>query len=277
MVDCSGLTAKFIKDITTNLLNLEELLISSSYSYLKSEDFLEFVNLPKLKKLSIDFRINTSSLNIDDLLSKLAKKKLLEYLDISRIITTKKTMEALVSFNKLEILKMNDVIFFENEFISQIESKGNIKKLYIAGCRRVKAKELVRFVEKSPNIRVLDISGCYGITDDFYYSISAFLKEQNRQHRLEVIVGGTQINEDELFPEILSEHSRWIQLKFLSNYESQHLDFDLYDCSDDSDIDDDDFDDEDDDFDFDMFGQDHFALYDGELNFMENIRFNLLN
>lgn len=275
IVRCERLTSKSIIDITTNLLNLEELTISSFYLNLASKDFMELVNLPKLKRLHIQFN---DSANIDDLLKKFAKKDLLEYLDVSRIPITKKTIEALVSFNKLEILKINYKLDFDDEILSKIESKGNIKELYIAGCCSVTADGLINFVKNSPNIRVLDISGCYGITDDFYYNISSYLKEQNRLHRLQVIVGGTQISEDELFPEILAGHSRWIQLKFLSNYESNNLDFDLYDCSDDSDMDDDDnYDDEDDDdFDFDMF-PDHFALYDGELNFMENIRFNLLN
>lgn len=277
MVRCERLISKSIIDITTNLLNLEELTISSFYQHLTSKDFLELINLPKLKKLHIQF--NDSS-NIDDLLRKFAKKDLLEYLDISRIPVTKKTIEAIVSFNKLEILKMNYKLDFDDEILSKIESKGNIRELYIAGCCSVTTEGLTNFVKKSPNLRLLDISGCYGITDEFYYNVSSFLKEQNRQQRLQVIVGGTQINEDELFPEILAEHLRWIQLKFSSNYESSQIDFDLYDTSDDSDdFGDDDYDDDedDDDFDFDMFGPDHFALYDGELNFMENIRFNLLN
>lgn len=275
MVRCERLTPKSFTDIATNLLNLEELTISSFYVNCTSKDFLELVNLPKLKKLHIQFN---DSANIDDLLKKFAKKDLLEYLDVSRIPITQNTIEALISFNKLEVLKINYKLDFDDKILSQIESKGNIKELYIAGCCSVTAEGLIKFVKNSPHIRVLDISGCYGITDDFYYNISSYLKEQNRLHRLQVIVGGTQISEDELFPEILADHSRWIQLKFLSNYESNHLDFDLYDCSDDSDMDDnDDYDDEDDDdFDFDMF-PDHFALYDGELNFMENIRFNLLN
>lgn len=210
IANCHGLTLKLLNEITKNLLNLEELTISSCYNDFSSSHLSEFANLSKLNKLKIQF--NSISVNIDDLLLKLAEKDQLKFLDISFIQNiTKKTIEALASFSKLEILKIN---FSQFSFDDYVKRQGNLKEMYLTRCYNVTTDGVMQLVENSPHITVLDIRGCYGITCDFYDRISTFLKEQNRPQRLTVFANQTRIKQNEIHPEVIAENQPWIQLNF---------------------------------------------------------------
>lgn len=209
----SQLTPSSVTYITTNLLNIEELSISTSYDNLTSNDFLLFANLPKLKKLKIK---RSNSTNTDDLFVKLGEMDFLQSLNISEVTISKKVIDALVSFTKLEILKMNDVSF-RNFDLSQLQIKENIKELHLRNCYGLTTPALISFVENSPNIRVLHLNGCGNITNDFYYSVLASLKEQNRKHYLTMTIFNydTSMNENEIDSKMINDNLPWIQLKFL--------------------------------------------------------------
>lgn len=213
---CNSLTPKSVNDISTNLLNLEELIISNCYCQISSTNLLEFVNLPKLTKLTIKFY---NLANIDDLLLKFAEKDQLKCLDISLIqIVTKRTIEAIAQFDKLEILKMNFSLFSFDEYKWR-NVKGNLQEMYLSRCYKVTADGLMKFVENTPHLSVLDIRGCIGITADFYYRISTFLKQQNRPQRLTVFADETRIFRYEILPEIIAENLPRIQLNFTKKFE----------------------------------------------------------
>lgn len=219
IVRCHGLTVRSIKDITSHLLNLEDLCISSSYNNWKPTDTLELANLPKLKKLTIVFNRSES---IDNLLTTLATKDLLEYLDISgNSKLTMNTIDALVSCKKLKILKLNKCYNFDDQMLTRLEE--NLNELHIAQCFRVTTACLINFVERSPNIRILDITDCVHIENDFYYSVSASLTQQNRKHYLTVFVDGTVLTILELYPEseTVAKYLPWIKLKFSKNEKLQ--------------------------------------------------------
>lgn len=212
IIKCDSLTSKSATDITTILLNLEELAISSQYTNMKSNDFFKFADLPKLKKLYL--RCNKLA-KIENLLIKFAEKDLLQYLDISGVQTSRKLIEILASFKKLEIIKINLTSHnFNDWLLSILSTKVNIKELHLFYSLGITSSGLVNFVERSPNIRVLDIRRCKFITNDFYYSVLKILKEQNRQHSLTVFVYDTEIFEKKIDPDLIAENLPWIQLKF---------------------------------------------------------------
>lgn len=217
---CRSLTSKSVTDITTNLLKLEELSISyETVNSWTSSDYLEFANLPNLKKL----QIGCSTIINDDFLKILAKKDLLQSLDISgfEFPMNKNLLKTIVSFNKLEVLKMNFCKHaFNDEVLLQLATKGYIKELHIQGAfeypnQKLSLSVLTSFVEKSPNIRLLDISYSRFIPDDFFYMLSKILKRLNRQHLLTVFVYNYKYSTDNQFnPDLIAEYSPWIRLNF---------------------------------------------------------------
>lgn len=213
------LTPTSVINIGKYLLNLEELSISSFYVYLTSNDFLPLANLPKLKKLKIKFH---RAGNIDDLLVKLGEKDLLQHLNISDVPLTKKSIEAIVIFTKLEILKIYSnygPTDFNDKILWQLRCKETIKELSLVRCSSLTAAGLISFVEKSPNIHVLDLNSCYFITNEFYFSILASLKELNRQQCLTLIINNVRMKEYEIGREMIANNRQWLQLKFLKDDE----------------------------------------------------------
>lgn len=209
------ITLKTIINITTYLKNIEELSISSCYEFLSPSDLNLFANLPKLKKLKVKFHHMS---HIDDLLILLAKKDLLKFLDIADVPTTNKVTEALLTFTKLEFLKMNaSQNEFKNEHLVKLKIKETIKELYLLRCFSLSSASLISFIENSPNICVLNVNNCYNLTEEFYYSVLASLKEQDRKHCLTVYLNDTRIKENAICPEIIKKNLPWIEWKFLDD------------------------------------------------------------
>lgn len=207
------ITQQSIINITTYSKNIEDLSISSSYTYTTPNNLMQFANLSKLKKLKIKFNKISQT---DDLLVLLAKKDLLQFLDISNIPTTKKVTEALLSFTKLEILKLNTCRSdFNDEHLLKLQIKDTIKELYLDTSYSTTSAGLISFIEDSPNICLLDVSNCYNITEDFYYSVLTSLKEQDRQHCLRIFANNTRIKVNAIPPQMIAENLRWIELKFI--------------------------------------------------------------
>lgn len=109
---------------------------------------------------------------------------------------------------------------FNDEVLLQLATKGNIKELHIQGAfeypnQKLSLSVLTSFVEKSPNIRLLDISYSRFIPDDFFYMLSKILKRLNRQHLLTVFVYNYKYSTDNQFnPDLIAEYSPWIRLNF---------------------------------------------------------------
>lgn len=227
---CAKLTSKSVTDITTNLLKLEELSIVS-YEWTTSE-YLKLANLPKLKKLQVG-GYASNDVNYEYMFKKLAKKDLLQFLDISAwgFRMNNKLLKIVDGFNKLEVLKMNFNDSINDEILSQLGTKGNIKELHIQNYFRdptkytftinqinhkqnLSSSGIASLIKKSPNIRLLDISYSDFIPNDFFYMVSKILKEQNRQHILKVFVFSTSI-EHQFNADLIAEYYSWIRLNFL--------------------------------------------------------------
>lgn len=71
------------------------------------------------------------------LLIKLAEKDLLQCLTVTKMECTKQIVEALASFNKLEILRIVSPFNLLDEMLLQLTTKENIKELHLLECRSI--------------------------------------------------------------------------------------------------------------------------------------------
>lgn len=218
---CEWITKENLVNLVDNCILLEQLTISNNNPNLNENDLKILAGLPHLKNLEIDF-INFTS--IDPLLYELTKNHNIESLNISSGPTSDNTISIVSCFNKLKILKLNDKLDLRDEHLILIGEKCPIVELDIMGCCNITNEGLISFIKVTQNtIKYLDLSACYGITNNFITSISEHLK--CRKDKIKFIIGGTQIDED--FKSINNES---IKLVFRNNYEtSMNVDYHICD------------------------------------------------
>lgn len=68
--------------------------------------------------------------------------------------------------------------------------------------------------------QILDVSGCEKITDELIYNTINILKEGDRKNVLELVVGATQIQNQIIEEERVTQSAALLKISFENNYES---------------------------------------------------------
>lgn len=109
----------------------------------------------------------------------------------SRCGLTYYTFEALASFSKLKILKLNYNLDVCDMWLVQIERCKNLKELHIHDCGAVTPDCVIRFIERCPNIQVIDFINIVQRSAEMYWlisSISKVIETQNREQPLQILL-----------------------------------------------------------------------------------------
>ncbi|XP_055677225.1 putative RNA-binding protein EEED8.10 [Lutzomyia longipalpis] len=188
IIRCDKINHICLETMARHLKSLESLMICNSYASVTPADYVVLVDMPNLTHLQISYN---NYLNVDTFLAKLADLNRLDYLDISGGHITRNTLRALTNFRKLRVLKLNYKIECVDDTLAQISSNETIQELHIVSCTSITNEGLVAFIRKCRQLRHINMSGCYGITNDLVINILPHLAE--RPEILELVVGGTQI------------------------------------------------------------------------------------
>ncbi|XP_021712773.1 F-box/LRR-repeat protein 13-like [Aedes aegypti] len=138
--------------------------------------------MPSLRK--IQFKINGYN-TIDHMLEGFAEMNQLEHLDLSDGLFTSIDYNVLSRLTNLKELKLNYKLDFADEHLAKLCSTGRFIELHIAGCTKITDKQLIEFIRKNPQLKLLDISYCQ-ITEGLIFSAIDILKEQAVGCRREV-------------------------------------------------------------------------------------------
>lgn len=186
---CEWLVESNVCNIVERCPRLERLIISNVYPNLDKKGLNIFGKLRNLKFLEVEF--NGFS-DVDDLLQNLNG---IVGLDISSGSSTDQTFNIISCYKALRVLKVNDKLDFSDDNLRILGENGTpIQELYMAGCCNISNEELNTFVRNNIlNLKLLDLSGCYGITDNLIKSIVELMDGRNQT--ITLIVGGTQISD----------------------------------------------------------------------------------
>lgn len=191
---CGRLTTEAIKAIASNMTELKHLVCNNSYESVDAPSMALLGKLPNLKK--IQFKINGYS-PIDHILEGLAEVDKLEELDLSEGVFTALDYKLVSNLTHLKQLKLNYKLDLGNEQLAMLCNKRNFVELHIAGCTKVTDQQLIEFIRKNPQLKLLDISYCQ-ITEGLIFSAIDILKEQavgcrEGSRQLKMMVGQTSI------------------------------------------------------------------------------------
>lgn len=191
IIRCDRLNRECIEAIASNLQELERLHLSNSYQNLgSSRDLLPLTELRQLRHLQIDF---IDFMNVDTFLLKLSENVPLNYLDISNAHMTKYTLKALVEFKELRCLKVNNKMDLDDNVLMKVAQLQHLEQLEMVLCTSVTNEGVLDLITRCVHLKELNISGCFGLTDDLV--TGAVSAVENREHVLTLIVGGTKISE----------------------------------------------------------------------------------
>ncbi|XP_065077990.1 uncharacterized protein LOC135701169 isoform X3 [Ochlerotatus camptorhynchus] len=191
---CGRLTTEAIKSIVNNMTELRHLVCNNNYDNVDAASMALLGKLPNLKKLQ--FKINGYS-PIDQILQGLTEVNKLEHLDLSEGVFTAVDYTLLSDLTHLKELKLNYKLDLGDDQLAKLCSKGNFVELHIAGCTKLTDKQLIEFIRKNPQLKLLDISYCQ-ITEGLIFSAIDILREQavgcrEGSRQLKMMVGQTSI------------------------------------------------------------------------------------
>lgn len=190
---CRRLTPEAIKSIATNLSELSHLVCNNCYDSVDSTKMAVIGTLSKLKRIQF---IANSFTQIDPIIQAFSTTNQLEYFDLSDGIFASMDFDLLQGLTNLKVLKLNYKIDFLDSHLSKLCDNGKFEELHIAGCSNITDGQLIEFIKKNPNLKLLDMS-CCRISERLIFSAVDILREQARTNGvrapLKMIVGQSTI------------------------------------------------------------------------------------
>ena len=164
------------------------------YKVRVSDNFLEYVseNLLKLTTLSL-YDCEGISFDGIKLICKLDK---LEELDLSSCDSVSDdALELIPGLSKLKVLRIE----YLRSRVKNITGAGlvgltNLKELHIHKCYGLQDSNVINFLICAPNLELLDISGCFKLTNSVVDAAIQVTIARTNNLMLKVCVGATRIN-----------------------------------------------------------------------------------
>lgn len=157
---------------------------------------IPFNKLAKLEELSIAY---TDSLNDSSLRGILRKCPRLWKLDVSRTQVTSVALEMLSTYPKIVDINLSHFLHNANDELVRLAVVGKLESLTLRGCSWLDDGTCLALTEHCKNLRYLDISSCYEISDEMIVGIEA----QERLTKLTIIAGGTMISNYVVSPKLV--------------------------------------------------------------------------
>lgn len=180
--------SRWFDSIVSKLKQVECISLDANSTQNVALNFLS--QLPALKKLQLINYNKMNALAVDQLLPDLVCIDQLEDLDLHSCHLSERSFGALKKFSKLQSLKMNKNYWMHNDNLIELCLKSQLKEFRIFDCLHISDEGVIRFVEMNHQLKLLDLSWCYMVTDYAINSIADILKRQSGRPDLEIIANG---------------------------------------------------------------------------------------
>ncbi|XP_072754934.1 putative RNA-binding protein EEED8.10 isoform X1 [Anoplolepis gracilipes] len=188
ITNCTGITVITLKAIGEHCKSLNELEIEGSLLFAEGKDVLHLTKLVNLKVLKFIYNPLVS----DEFLINLTQQcQQLTYLDITGSLdVTDAGLAAIATLPTLEKLIIN--------YVRKITDKGlenmcGLKELECRKCTSISDEGMSMFIRSSPQLQLLDISGCHNITNITLDAAKDACNTRANNLMLKMIIGSTYI------------------------------------------------------------------------------------
>jgi hypothetical protein len=120
---------------------------------------------------------------------------------------------------------MNFKAYVSDDFIDCLLDMEHLEEIHIAGCSYLTVESVLRLL-RIKSLRLLDISCCYGFTNDFIIQAASIIKDCMPKERLLIIVGCTEINQAITKQHSFEDCKKYIQLSWTAAKNIEH-DYDI--------------------------------------------------
>ncbi|XP_050459937.1 F-box/LRR-repeat protein 7-like isoform X2 [Cataglyphis hispanica] len=186
--NCSGITVRTLKAIGVHCKSLNELEIEGGLLFAEKADVLHLTKLVNLKVLKFIYNPLVS----DEFLINLAQQcQQLIYLDITGALdVTDSGLAAVATLPKLEKLIIS---YIRKITDNGLENMCGLKELECRKCTLFSDEGMSKFIRSSPQLQLLDISGCHNISNITLDAAKDACNTRSNNVMLKMIIGNTSI------------------------------------------------------------------------------------
>ncbi|EZA47801.1 Putative RNA-binding protein EEED8.10, partial [Ooceraea biroi] len=263
--DCIGVAERTLETIGEHCKSLRVLELRGDFPFTQTSDMLYLTRLVGLQILKITYNPKMS----DEFLASLVQRcQQLVCLDITccRNVTDD-GLTAVATLTKLERMTIS---YLDRITDSGLQDICGLKELECRNCPFIGDHGVSMLIESSPQLRLLDLSGCHDITSTVFHVAKDACNSRSNNVMLKLIIGGTSImpkhetddDDDDVDDDKDDKLSPLLQIVNV-DLSDRRICTAMYtdDDDDDDDEDDDDDDDEDEDDDYFDYDDDDDAVY----------------
>ncbi|KAG5671016.1 hypothetical protein PVAND_001236 [Polypedilum vanderplanki] len=221
---CANIYGKAVNEI---LLNAQQLRAVTLNNYYVDEDTSRFV-IPNINPMVNLKELTIQNLNYplcDQLLRTINLENKLEILNISYGNLTLTTVYAISTMKNLRKLFMNFKTSVSDDLIDYLVDKEHLEEIHIAACSYLSAENILRLFNIK-SLKFLDISRCYGFTNDFIIDVCLKIKETQPREKIFLQIGQTEIDQNILNDEFYLKCKKYLHLSWECAKNLEH-DYDI--------------------------------------------------
>jgi uncharacterized protein YjbI with pentapeptide repeats len=190
---CANIYGKAINEI---LLNAPQLRAVTLNNYYVDEDTSRFI-IPNINSMVNLRELTIQNLNYplcDQLLRTINLDNKIEVLNISYGNLTLTTVYAISTMKNLRKLFMNFKTSVSDDLIDYLVDKEKLEEIHLAACSYLTAENILRLFNIK-SLKFLDISRCYGFTNEFVIDACMRIKDTQPREKIIMHVGQTEIDQ----------------------------------------------------------------------------------
>lgn len=217
----------FGKDVNEMLKKVPQLEVLSLNNYYIDDETSRFV-IPSINPLINLKQLTIQNINYppcDQLLRTINLDNRIEVLSISYGNLTLTSVYAISTMKHLKKLIMNFKNSVPEDLVDYLVDLENLEEVHMSGCSYISPANILRLI-LLPRLKFLDISRCYGFTNEFVIEALELLKETHSTKTFMMHVGRTEIDHAVLKDsEFKKFHNRFL-LKWEATKDIEH-DYDI--------------------------------------------------
>ncbi|XP_067209749.1 F-box/LRR-repeat protein 2 isoform X1 [Linepithema humile] len=204
--NCIGVAKHTFETISKHCRNLRVLELSGDFPSMQTADMLYLTHLANLQVL----RITDNPKILDEFLASLVYQcQQLTCIDITGCIGVTDTgLAAIATLAKLEKLTINNLDCVTDD---GLQNMCNLREMHCQRCPQIKDHGMSMLIKSSPQLQLLDLSGCGNITHATLKTAKDACNDRSNNTVLKMIIGGTSIS-PELDGETTQQSSPLLQI-----------------------------------------------------------------
>lgn len=217
------------KDVNDMLMKIPQVRALSLNNYYIDDETSRFV-IPSINPLVNLRELTIQNINFppcDQLLRTIFLQNKIEVLNVSYGNLTLTSVYAISTMKSLKKLVMNFKNSVPEDFVDFLLELENLEEISISGCSYISPPNALKLFSL-PKLWFLDISRCYGFSNDFILEVTKRLSETAPRRRFSMLVGQTDIDQNVFESTDCEKHHYLLELIWKTTRDDEHdVDYDI--------------------------------------------------